>query len=342
MRRVELFGFADGDGTNRYGGIDRYRWLGNSHRNCACAQESVLDVPFSIQAFNADQLKAQNITDTSSLQTIAGFDFQQGVSTQGDGREFPGLTFRGMQSTYGGDNDNSGAVFVDGIYIPAGIASIDTADVTRVEVLKGPQNVYFGKNTFGGAINYMTANPVEEFGGSIQASESAMGSTTDILTLEGPIAPDLLTGRLTLENYEKAAQYHTTDGGDLGAEATHSVTGVLYATPTPQLWIRFRGHYQVDDDFGRRHGIYSGERWNRQLPRRWTWDKCRRTACADHLGPPLLLQFETFRRSAQSVTPWSVRIRSYRPNSCWRRRPTISGACMIRCCTASQASTTPD
>jgi iron complex outermembrane receptor protein len=210
--------------------------------------ENVLEVPFSIQAFNADQLKAQNITDTLSLQAVAGFSFQQGVSTQGDGREFPGLTFRGMQSTYGGDNANSGSVFVDGIYLSAGIAAVDTADVTRVEVLKGPQNVYFGKNTFGGAINYITANPSNEFGGSIQASESAMGSTTDILTLEGPIVSDLLTARITLENFEKAAQYHATDGGDLGAEATHSVTGVLYATPAPGLWIRFRGHYQVDDD----------------------------------------------------------------------------------------------
>ena len=205
--------------------------------------ENEVDVPISIQAFSKDQLDAAGITDLNTLQYQAGFTFQEGVSTQGGGREFPALIMRGLQSTYGGDNSNSGSVFVDGIYVSAGLASINTADVTQVEVLKGPQNVYFGKNTFGGAINYITSNPSDEFGGSVEASASARGDANFIGTVEGPLIDGLLDGRLMVQDYHKAAQYHATDGGDLGEEGTKSITGVLYATPTNDLWIRVRAHY---------------------------------------------------------------------------------------------------
>jgi iron complex outermembrane receptor protein len=220
--------------------------------------ENEVDVPISLQAFSKDQLEAANITDLNSLQYQAGFTFQQGVSTQGGGREFPALIMRGLQSTYGGDNSNSGSVFVDGIYVSAGLASINTADVSQVEVLKGPQNVYFGKNTFGGAINYITSNPSDEFEGSVEASGSERGDSNLIATIEGPLVEGLLDGRLMVEDYHKAAQYHATDGGDLGEEGTKSITGVLYATPSKDLWLRFRVHYQQDDDSAADLGFIQG------------------------------------------------------------------------------------
>jgi iron complex outermembrane receptor protein len=220
--------------------------------------ENEVDVPISIQAFSASQIQANGINDLNSLQFQAGFTFQQAASTQAGGREFPALIMRGLQSTYGGGQDNSGSLFVDGIYISAGQASINTADVQQIEVLKGPQNVFFGKNTFGGAINFITSNPSNEFGGSVEASGSARGSNDVNLMVEGPIIDGILNGRLNLQNYEKAAQYHTTDGGDLGAEKTQSVTGTLYATPTDDLWLRFRGHYQQDDDSAADLGFIPG------------------------------------------------------------------------------------
>jgi iron complex outermembrane receptor protein len=211
--------------------------------------EKALDVPISIQAFSEAQIEANKIVDLNSLQFQAGFTFQQATSTAAGGRQFPSLIFRGLQSTYGGGVGDSGALFVDGIFISAGLASVSTADVKQIEVLKGPQNVYFGgKNTFGGAINFITANPSDVFDGSIDASVSARGSSDVTAMVEGPLVKGILDGRLLVQSYTKAAQYHATDGGDLGAEGTRGVTGTLYATPSDGLWMRFRGHYQQDDD----------------------------------------------------------------------------------------------
>jgi outer membrane receptor protein involved in Fe transport len=201
-----------------------------------------------MQVFSAAKIQAAGIFDLNSLQYQAGFTFQQAASTAGAGREFPALIFRGLQSTYGGGQDNSGSLFVDGIYISGGQASIDTIDVSRIEVLKGPQNVYFGKNTFGGAINFITSNPSDEYKGEVDASGSARGSYNINATGEGPLIPNILTGRITVLDYEKAAQYQSGDSGALGEERTLGVTGTLYATPADGLWFRARAHYQQDND----------------------------------------------------------------------------------------------
>jgi iron complex outermembrane receptor protein len=221
--------------------------------------EKEVEVPISIQAFSAAQIAAAGITDLNSLQFQAGFTFQQAASTQAGGREFPTLVMRGLEPTYGGDQQgNSGSLFVDGIFISSGLASLDTSDVSRIEVLKGPQNVYFGRSTFGGAINFITANPSNTFGGTIDASGTMRGSSNVTASVEGPLIDGILDGRLILHDYNKTAEYHATDGGDLGAEESKSVTGTLYATPMDGLWLRFRGHYQQDDDSAADLGFIPG------------------------------------------------------------------------------------
>ena len=136
----------------------------------ASVRKKLIDVPISIQAISAADLKANQITTLDTLQNVGGFTFNsQGASFFGGGREFPTLVFRGMSSNYGGGRADSGALFIDGIYISGGSASITLDDASRVEVIKGPQSVYFGKNTFGGAVNLVTSNPSEELHGSVTA-----------------------------------------------------------------------------------------------------------------------------------------------------------------------------
>ena len=222
--------------------------------------EKLLKVPISVQNFTAAKLAADGVHDLNTLQAEAGFTFNsQGASYSGGGREFPTLIFRGLatnlSSFIGG---NSGALFVDGIYVSGGAASVTLADVSSVEVLKGPQNVYFGKNTFGGAVNLITANPTEDFHGKFSVGYSNAGSYDDTLSAEGAIIPGLLTGRITGELLHQGPQYKAKDGGDLGEQDTKGVTVVLYATPTPDTWLRTRFHYSYDEDSESAEGFLSG------------------------------------------------------------------------------------
>jgi len=223
-------------------------------------EEKLIDVPISLQAISAAELSQDLITNLDTLQTLGGFTFNsQGASFFGGGREFPSLVFRGMSNNYGGGRGDSGAVFVDGIYISGGTGSLTFDDASRVEVIKGPQSVYFGKNTFGGALNIITENPSEQLKGSITAGYSTKGSFDDIASIEGALVPGILTARLTGEWYRQGKQYTSADGGPLGEQDTKGVTLVLYATPSPDVWVRGRFHYAHDNDSGAADAFLSGQ-----------------------------------------------------------------------------------
>ncbi|MCE4552879.1 TonB-dependent receptor [Roseateles cellulosilyticus] len=210
--------------------------------------EKMLEVPMSIQSFSEKDLRASGSTDIKDLTTQAGFNFSSAQGSGAQGRAFGVTTFRGLQGELNFPWENSGGVFIDGIFISGGVSSIGMTDVARVEVLKGPQNAFFGRSTFGGAVNFITKQPAGQLRGTINASLNQRGSNDVDVTIEGPLIPDLLNGRISFGSRNKTALYHATDGGNLGAENTKFVAGTLHFSPTDDLWVRLRGHYQKDED----------------------------------------------------------------------------------------------
>lgn len=211
-------------------------------------EEKMLDVPMSILAVSEKELHAAGITDLVDLKNSAGFNFNQNNGNSAAGRTGGLMIFRGMQSDTSFFYDQTGSLFIDGIFVSGGQSSVGMTDVQRVEVLKGPQNAFFGRSTSGGAVNLITKNPANKFQGKINVSGTSSGSSDMDATLEGPLVQDVVKGRLTLVNHNKAAPFKASDGGDLGAEKSQSVTGTLYITPNDNLWMRARMHYQQDDD----------------------------------------------------------------------------------------------
>ena len=136
-------------------------------------EESLQSVPVSVQAFTSEALEASNILN---LEGIAAFS--PGVQLfQNVDRGYGQVFIRGLQNTppVGDTSRELASIFIDGIYFTGGVAAINTDNIERVEVIRGPQSALFGRSTFSGAINFITRTP----GNELSAEFAATAATYD-------------------------------------------------------------------------------------------------------------------------------------------------------------------
>jgi iron complex outermembrane receptor protein len=137
-------------------------------------EESLQDVPISISAFTGDQLVKTNIIHAAQylVQTPS-----VGFSEDGEGGSRSiNISIRGVSNITldGIATANSIGYYIDELSIGAvaqGTINPQLQDMERIEVLRGPQGTYYGRNAVGGAINITTMKPNEEkyFEGSLSA-----------------------------------------------------------------------------------------------------------------------------------------------------------------------------
>ncbi|MCB2108850.1 MAG: TonB-dependent receptor, partial [Rhodobacteraceae bacterium] len=222
-------------------------------------EESLRDIPLSITAFSANDIEKRGFKGLEDITFAA-----PGVQYSNQGGQVPGrynsaIRFRGMNVNSAAPSLQLGSLFIDGIYVIGGTSSIPLDDVERIEVIKGPQSAYFGRNTFGGAINYITKNPsLEEYKGKISASGATYDEFEVAISHEGPIVEGKLAYRVGAKLYSKGAMWQASDGGDLGAESSDSINATLYATPSDNLSFKVRAFYVKDEDSTAAGGIVAG------------------------------------------------------------------------------------
>ena len=141
--------------------------------------ETVLETPASITALGMEELSDKGITDIRDIQYLVP-SLQFG--------EFLGLrqvAIRGI----GQFQDAPGVmVSVDGVVQSVGSsAGLSQLDLERVEVLRGPQGTLYGRNSTGGAVNYITAKPTDELEGYVRAGFAEFDHSTVEGVISGPI-----------------------------------------------------------------------------------------------------------------------------------------------------------
>ncbi len=133
--------------------------------------ERLQDVPVTVTAFSAEEIELARLRQIDDIATrTPGLNFDAFPASQ------PRITIRGIGSSdRGAAGDPSSAVFLDEVYLgrPAAVA-FDAFDVSRIEVLKGPQGTLYGRNVVGGAINVVTNRP--ELDGTDAAAEATVGN----------------------------------------------------------------------------------------------------------------------------------------------------------------------
>jgi iron complex outermembrane receptor protein len=206
-------------------------------------EESLQDIPMSITALTAADIKERGITDLFSLsQYTPGFYMEQ----TGNRRANP--TFRGLVLNTNIEERQNSSVFVDGFFVSGSAGTFGFNDIARVEVLKGPQSALFGRATFGGAVNFITKLPGDEFEAEVDATVARFDEAEIAATVMGPVSDSVgikLSGRV----YNFGGQWkNLNDGATIGDLRSQALSGTVVVRPSDDLQLIFRGAYGQDND----------------------------------------------------------------------------------------------
>lgn len=203
--------------------------------------ETIEDIPIAITALNSEEIVSARIERLSDLaRQVSSLNF---VPLFGAQNQLP--IIRGAAQTFGVSNVG---VFLDGVYL-SGKAGVDLEmnDLERIEVVKGPQSALYGRNTFAGAINYVTKRPSDVWTGDAELSFGTQGLFKVIGGVSGPI--DELV-RIRLNGYYRTFDgWYTSsvDGGRVDYQQDWGLGGKVELQAAPNFLVTLTGTYTKED-----------------------------------------------------------------------------------------------
>jgi iron complex outermembrane receptor protein len=200
--------------------------------------ENLQDVPISVVALSATQLKDAGVTNIRNLTILT-----PGLTVTSEGGEnITTARIRGIGTV--GDNpglESSVGVNIDGVYRPRnGVAFGDLGEIEQIEVLYGPQGELFGKNNDAGVINVTTKRPSSTFGATAEITGGNFNDKEARTSVTGPLN-DIMAGRLFFGFQQQTGFLQVVNGVGPGTEnntnSRHAFTGrgQLAITPTDDL-----------------------------------------------------------------------------------------------------------
>ena len=158
--------------------------------------ESLLDVPVAVTAVTSQQLERAGVNDLGSLSRVA----PQVIIAQGDSGAGASFSIRGLGSPHTDAGlEQSVTVNVDGVSFSRGnLVGLGLFDVEQLEVMKGPQALFFGKNSPAGVIAVRTRGGTDTLEGYVKAGyEFEAQEAYAEAAISGPLG-DTLKGRIAV------------------------------------------------------------------------------------------------------------------------------------------------
>ncbi|WP_144875926.1 TonB-dependent receptor domain-containing protein [Hyella patelloides] len=211
-------------------------------------EESLQEVPLSITALDEQQLADGNI---QSLRGISDSTPNFSILDASGSRYFLYYSLRGF-SNFNFTSRDAVAFYIDDVpYDYGGFLDQNLVDLERVEILRGPQNILYGRSGIAGAVNIITRQPSDrlEFLGDI--SYGNFDNFQSQASFSAPIVKDKLALRLSggyssRDGFiENTAQDNTVDdqsGGNGRAK--------LLWTPNQDWEITLNGSFEDYRDGG--------------------------------------------------------------------------------------------
>ena len=187
--------------------------------------ESLQDVPIAVSAVSGTKIAEAGIIKIEDLKNYVPSLFMTETAIGNN------ISIRGIFSGVNPGFEQSVGTYVDGIY--RGRPQQTRApflDLERVEVLRGPQSILFGKNSVAGALNITSARPTDDFDAMVSALYEPRYNEQEITAhISGPFS-DRFRGRL-------AARYRELDGAVYNA--TLRTDDPSHQETTARAWLEF-------------------------------------------------------------------------------------------------------
>ncbi|QDH72245.1 TonB-dependent receptor [Brevundimonas sp. M20] len=214
--------------------------------------EALKDVPISVSALGEERLEQTGVADITALQQQTPNATVQ-VARGSNSTLISFIRGIGQQDPLWGFEPGVG-LYVDDVYIARPQGSVlDVYDVSRIEVLRGPQGSLYGRNTVGGAVKYVTSRLSQDPEMTLRGSYGSYNQVDLLASGSVPLADNFRIGG--------AIASYTRDGygANLNTGAEHYnkdvLAGRVSAEWEPQEGVQVRLAYdRTEDNSNPRHG----------------------------------------------------------------------------------------
>jgi len=208
-------------------------------------EANLQDTPLSISAMSGDTLERIGIDTVDDFQF-----FVPGITVTNDSMAIVNIRAIGT-SAFGVATDPSTTVHIDGVYQPRPTTGLmDMFDVERVELLRGPQGVLFGRNSTGGTLNIISKMPTREFEGTVGLTAGNLNKFVIDGMVSGSLS-DNVRGRLTLRRNQRDGRYtDIVTGATYQDQDTTAARGTLVIDMSDDFSLEIRADYNRDRETG--------------------------------------------------------------------------------------------
>ena len=214
--------------------------------------EQLKDVPIAVSALSAERLEQTGAVNITALQQQTPNATVQ-IARGSNSTLISFIRGVGQQDPLWGFEPGVG-LYVDDVYVarPQG-AVLDIFDISRIEVLRGPQGTLYGRNTIGGAIKYVTKRLGNDPSLTARAEVGAYNEHNFLLSGSVPVGQTFAIGGAVATYQHDGYGKNLNTGQDQYDKDVTAYRASAEWTPNDNLFFRLAWD-RVEDNSSPRHG----------------------------------------------------------------------------------------
>jgi iron complex outermembrane receptor protein len=210
-------------------------------------EESLQEVPIAMQAFTGEMINNLGVSRVIDIVNHA-----PNINLSGQNHANRAIAIRGIgTSDFFAASPGSVGIYIDDVTMSSPyLTNLGIYDIERVEILRGPQNALFGRNTTAGAINFLSRMPAT--GGERDGFLRLTYGNYNRIDIEGAsnfALGDKAAARVAVKSFDRDGIWKnmTNGGGDYGEKDQKAARLTLLFEPSDRATITANVHWAEED-----------------------------------------------------------------------------------------------